>query len=211
MSYRALTPRETDTLKELCNIGAGHGATALSQMVGKPIMLTVPSVSVLPFKDVARAAGGAEKPVIGLFMRIYGDTKGHILLLLSQKSAAAFMQLLTGQAPPQAFYGEFHLDPMPQSMLKELGNIVASSFLSTLGQTLNVHMVPGVPGFAYDMAGAVLDTLLIELGEAGDTALMVETEFREPAGALEGHFFLIPDPRSLEVIMNAVSGMGGAP
>ncbi|MEP7066466.1 MAG: chemotaxis protein CheC, partial [Gemmatimonadota bacterium] len=33
---------ELDALRETANIGAGHAATALSQMTGNTIMITVP-------------------------------------------------------------------------------------------------------------------------------------------------------------------------
>jgi len=62
---------------------------------------------------------------------------------------------------------------------------------------------------AYDMAGAVVDSVLIELSQAGDLALMVETEFHgvaPGAEAIKGHFFLLPDPDTLGFILDAVGG-----
>ncbi len=208
MSYRELSPVEVDALRELSNIGAGHAATALSQMLGRAITLKVPSVRSLPFKDVPATVGGAEMPVVGLFMRIYGDTKGNILLTLPQESVAALIGSLTGKAPDEKmFREELHLEIMQESVLKEIGNILAGAFLSTLSQALKINLVPSVPGLAYDMAGAVLDALFIELGQVGDTALLVETEFLELSKEVQGHFFLIPDPQSLEVILGAMAKM----
>ena len=38
-------------------------------------------------------------------------------------------------------------------------------------------LIPSVPMLAYDMAGAVVDYVLIDLSKAGDLAMMVETDF----------------------------------
>ena len=60
---RALTAVQRDALREVANIGAGHAATALSQMTGSPIMISVPLVHVAPLEAVSlrgtagRAAG----------------------------------------------------------------------------------------------------------------------------------------------------------
>lgn len=45
---RDLKELQFDALKEVANIGAGHAATALSQMTNKKIMISVPEVTVTP-------------------------------------------------------------------------------------------------------------------------------------------------------------------
>jgi chemotaxis protein CheC len=43
---------QLDALREVANIGAGHAATALSQMTGHTIMISVPKLTVALLKDV---------------------------------------------------------------------------------------------------------------------------------------------------------------
>jgi len=40
-----LTDEQKDALSEVGNIGAGHAATALSQLIKKKVMISVPSLS----------------------------------------------------------------------------------------------------------------------------------------------------------------------
>ena len=57
------------------------------------------------------------------------------------------------------------------------------------------------------MAGAVVDYVLIDLSRSGDWALMVETDFSGVFGqknSITGHFFLLPDPATLDVFLAAV-------
>ncbi len=82
--------------------------------------------------------------------------------------------------------------------------ILAASYLNAISQMLKMVLIPSVPGLAYDMAGAVLDYILIELSQEGETALLIETEFVSES-RIKGHFFLLPDPESLRLILNAFS------
>ena len=51
---RGLKELQLDALREVANIGAGHAATALSQMTNRTIMIAVPEVNV-------RAARGGHR------------------------------------------------------------------------------------------------------------------------------------------------------
>jgi len=55
-----------------------------------------------------------------------------------------------------------------------------------------------------DMAGAILSVVLVQLGQMGDHALVIETEFLSEDDGIKGHFFLVPDPGSLDTILGAV-------
>ena len=58
-----LTDRERDALRETANIGAGHAATALSQMTGRKIMITVPTVTIASLEDVPSRIEETEEPM----------------------------------------------------------------------------------------------------------------------------------------------------
>ena len=92
-------------------------------------------------------------------------------------------------------------------MLCEIGNILAGSYLSSLADFTKLQMQPSVPVVAHDMAGAILRYGIMQYGEMGDSALLIETSFLEDCQTLEGHFFLIPDPNSFETIFRAL-GVG---
>ena len=68
----------------------------------------------------------------------------------------------------------------------------------------NISLLPTIPALAMDMAGAILSVVLIQLGQMGDHALVIETEFNTDDEGIKGHFFLVPDPGSLETILSAV-------
>ena len=204
MPFRELNNVQLDTLKEISNIGMGHAATALSQMIGQTVYLRVPQVTITEISQVPDHLGGAEKMMVGITLQILGDARGSIMLLFPRDSAHRLLCSLLGQQGKKLIMNE-----MTVSALKEVGNILASAYLSALGNLLNMTLIPSVPLLAYDMAGAVVDYVLIELSQSSDLALMVETDFTGEPGqdfVIKGHFFLLPDPATLDIFLNAVGG-----
>jgi chemotaxis protein CheC len=92
--------------------------------------------------------------------------------------------------------------------MRETGNILTSAFLSAINKLAGLSLIPSVPGYARDMAGSILDLVLIELSRLADTALVVETVFGEQGAGIRGHFFLLPDPQTLEAMIRAVERAG---
>lgn len=200
MPVQRLTPLHLDALKELSNIGCGHAATALSQLLHRRIAIRVPRVTVTAFKDVAEGLGGAEAPVAAVALRMSGDAAGHVLLLLAPRAAQRLAGALT--------HGPGELADLEQtlsrSVLQEVGNVLASAYLNALGGLTRLVLLPSVPIFACDMVGALVDAALIEQSEAADLALVMETTFDADGESLAGQLLLLPHPESLEQIFRAI-------
>ncbi|RIX51804.1 chemotaxis protein CheC [Paenibacillus nanensis] len=191
---------ELDVLKEVGNIGAGNAATALSKLLDKPVDMGVPKVSLLPFEEVAERVGGSEQIVLAVFLRVEGEAPGNMFFILGEEAAKRMLnQLMSMNHVEDEGYSELEL-----SALCEIGNILAGSYLSSLADFTQLSMVPSVPSIALDMAGAILSYGLMQYGEMGDSAMLIETTFIEDYQSLEGHFFLIPDPDSFNKIFKAL-------
>ncbi len=200
--FEKIDESRLDILREICSIGAGHAATALSQLTGRRIELEVPRVLFTKVQEVPRIAGGAETVVDGLYFRILGDARGVILMIFPEESGREIVRLVLGnqEAMPE--------DALSISAMREIGNILTSAFLSAIGQLAGLSLIPSVPGYARDMAGSILDLVLIELSRLEDTALVIETVFREAGEGIRGHFFLLPDPHTLEATLKAAERAG---
>jgi chemotaxis protein CheC len=204
MRFTALSDRHTDLLGEVSNIGVGHAATALSRMIGWEVGMRVPRVAITPLGEVADVVGGPEHVVAAVYCQFMGEIAGHILLLFPRRSVDRLIErLLGGPAPSEREWNE-----RSTSSIREIGNILASTYLNTLGAMLRMTLIPTVPAIAYDMAGAIVDGLLIEQGIASDLALLIDTEFFEKGDRINGHFFLVPDPESVSLV---ISRLGADP
>ena len=93
------------------------------------------------------------------------------------------------------------------SALKEIGNILTSSYLSALSALTGLTIKPDVPALAIDMAGAILSVPAIEFGKTTDTVLYIETEFIEGKDRVIGDFFLVPDTESYIRLLDTLGAM----
>jgi chemotaxis protein CheC len=192
---------QLDALREIGNVGAGNAATALSQMVGRRVDMSVTKVLVLPTNAIAGFLGGLEQNVAAVHMPIYGEVCGISLVFFPLGRINELCGMLIGKEEKDPF----HLSELGQSAIKELGSILTGSYLSALFRFVHIQMIHGVPGLALDMAQAVLDTVLVELEQREEIAIVIETEFLENGKQLTGSFFLLPEAGSLKKLFIAFS------
>jgi chemotaxis protein CheC len=195
---------ELDVLKEIGNIGSGNAATALAKMLNRKVDMDVPRAKILEFKEVSDTLGGAEIPVVGILLKVSGDLTGNIMFILQQHAARMLVNMLMGRT--SGIDEEF--SEIEISALKEIGNILAGSYLSALSALTNLKIVPSIPDMAMDMAGAILSVPAIEFGKVGDTVLYIETEFSEGSEKVVGDFFLVPDVDTYDVLLKALGVIG---
>src|SRR5213595_1258215 len=91
---KTLKPVQVDALREVANIGAGHAATALSQMTGSTIMISVPTITVAPLEEVPPAIAAPEEPVAAVLMNMLGDLTGRTLLVFPASTAQRLSELM---------------------------------------------------------------------------------------------------------------------
>ena len=199
---RDLEPLQFDALREVANIGAGHAATALSQMVDRKIMISVPTVSVTPLEEVAAVLVDPDDVIAAILMQMMGDLTGRTLLMLPAKQAHTLCDLIMRR--PVGTTKE--LGEMEESGLKEVGNILSSAYLNALSDFMGMMLVPSVPSLVVDYAAAVLTTTYLTFGSDRDFVLCVETKFHfeEAHEQISAHFLLLPDLASLRAIFDAI-------
>jgi chemotaxis protein CheC len=197
---RNLTPHQLDALREVANIGAGHAATALSHMVGQPIMISVPRVNVAPLEEVPNQIASGEEPVAAVLMRMMGDLTGLTLLVFPKESALQLAGLMMRRPTTE-------LGMIEQSAIKEAGNILGSAYMNALAEFMGMILMPSPPSLAVDLSDAVLSSSYVEVSAGGDMYVFcVESEFLLQDGhtKVRGLFLLLPDAASLAAILRAI-------
>ena len=189
-----------DILKEIGNIGAGNATTALAQLLNTKVDMKVPHVALLEFSEVGEAMGGEEQLMAGIYQMVEGDITGSIMFLLEESSARTLISKLMG-TPELDNIGDF--GEMEISALKEIGNIITGSYLSSLSMLTNLKIISSIPAISIDMCGAILSVPAIEFGALGDKILYIQTEFSDDM-KLDGYFVLVPDLDSYDKILTSL-------
>ena len=202
---RSLKAIQLDALREVANIGAGHAATALSQMIGGTIMISVPTINISRLEDVPPQVSGPEEPVAAVLMHMLGDLTGRTLLVFPRQTAVRLTELMMHRAAPDE-EDEGEMSEMAQSAIKEAGNILSSAYMNALSKFMGLMLLPSPPSLAIDMSTAVLTTAYLQFGSERDYVFCIESEFMmtDTSERLRGFFLLIPDPDSLAKILRVV-------
>jgi len=190
-----VTNFEKDQLSEVVNIGAGNASVALSQMIGENVLITVPEIFVDTVEQAIARLGDPERVRTVILLKVLGDAPGTMLLIFSPESALNLAALLTKTQKKN------RLDELDRSALREVGNILSGAAMAALSRFLGMYIVQSVPDAATDMLGAVVDSVLAEIGLGSDTVLIFKVRFTVEGKDVEAQLFFLFDPHSTKKIL----------
>jgi len=194
---------EFDVLKEISNIGAGNATTAISTMMNLKVDMQVPVIKFLEFKELAEVIGGAENVVVGILLALQTDIDGMMMFIMEKKAAEGIVDNILGGGSGEPD-GTKEFSEMDLSVLQELGNIIAGSYLSAISSLTGMCITSSVPYLSIDMAGAILSVPAIEYGKVSDKALLIQSEFGDKSLTVDGYFILIPTLDAFEKIFKSL-------
>ena len=188
-----------DVLKEIGNIGAGNATTAMAGILGTSLEMMVPKVGLIEASKLSDAICPEEETIVGIFLEVKNDIEGSMMFLMKMPAAHYLVNKLMMR--DQSYQEPF--DEMDLSAMKEIGNIIAGSYLSALSTMTNLKILPSIPYIAVDMAAAILSVPAIQFGQYGDNALFIETEFGDDV-IMDGYFILMPEPDSYHKLLSSL-------
>ena len=197
MTLGSLTEMQLDALREVGSIGAGHAATALSQMVDRPVGLQVPTIEVIDIRQVPYVFGGPEQLVCAVYARLTGDIGGGVLFFVSEESALSLVALLRGR--PTGTTDSLGVDE--EAMLGHAAWILITAYLSAIGRMAQIDVAPAAPALVCDMAGAILQTVVVDVDMCAEHAVLVRTAFLNEQDKVDAALFFLPNPDSLGVLL----------
>jgi chemotaxis protein CheC len=196
---------EKDILAEIGNMCVGNATTALAQILGKRIELELPNVSVINVDKLhVYLRVEPEEPILGIHMQILGGAKGNALMIFPRKDAFKLVDVLMG--PFQQDIG--NLTEIGISALKEVGNIVVSSYLSALSAFTGISSFPSTVTLSSGATKSLMNLAFVGLKpEECVETILVEAVFKESKRNLEGNFFIVFDASSIHMILKKAKSM----
>ena len=199
ISLKEVNEKYFDVLKEIGNIGAGNATTAIANMLNMRMDMSVPKVEFLPVETLGTAIGAEDEIIVGIMLGVEMDIDGSMMFLMDEPSAHHIINRLMMR--PDDYSEPF--DDMDLSAIKEVGNIIAGSYLSAISGLTGLTISPTVPFVAVDMAASILSVPAVQFGIMGENALIIETQFSDEVG-INGYFILMPEEASYSKILGAL-------
>jgi chemotaxis protein CheY-P-specific phosphatase CheC len=162
--------------------------------LGTTINLEAPKAELLRFLDLdARLAEERMFAVLRVYVR--GDIPGHLVVLFDREDALAFVRMFLRRVT-----GDLQ-ETVVETTLKELANIVASSYLDALIRLTDANMLPSVPVISYGSMRAALEAFT-PAAPKGDV-FFVESTFVDCGAKISGTVMFVPDTGAMEPLLAA--------
>ena len=190
------TDMQRSALIEVANIGSGHAATALSQLLGQPVDIRYNEALLATLAEAADRLGAyAERSAV--VDTPVADDGGRVLLLLNEASAAGLCSLLDTSLETD----------MGQSALSEVGNILAGSFLGAIVEMTGLELEPEPPEVEVDVLGAVVERRLNADAAPDDPTILMRSTLTVATSDAEFTFLFVPQFAAVRSLLDSL-GVG---
>jgi chemotaxis protein CheC len=201
-----LSEARRDVLTELINVGLGHAAGVLHDMISRPVRLEVPQVDLLTRQEIelgfTRRFG---ERISSVSLDFSGGFSGKATLVLPDASVTKLVAALHGlEWDPRGEVPPLPEEADPVGDLQEIGNVLINSVIGALSNSFKQQLEYSVPmavrHTVHDLVSGGLDSAL-------DRVLVATTDFTIENLQLDGSITLLFQVGSVEKLMEALDSI----
>ncbi|SEQ09731.1 CheC, inhibitor of MCP methylation [Devosia sp. YR412] len=185
---------ERDALTELVNIGVSRAAASLRKMVGKQVLLSVPSVEVVTKEAAAALIGQRESDdLVAIRQEFGGAFSGKALLIFPEDNSLELVRAIVGDEVDAT-----EVASLKDEALAETGNVILNGCLGTIANMLNQSLQMSLPKVMYGDG-----KVLFDVGLEPDTdglVLFLYINFSVRDRNIRGYIAMIMDLPSLGML-----------
>lgn len=186
---------DSGILLELGSIGAGHAATALSDVLQQPIQIEVPKIHTMPAHLIPNFYNKHDMPAIAVYLQLTEKLGCDILLMYELTEAKKIAAMMTMASSIE------ELDPtMETSAIHELANILIGSFLTAISDFIRTTLLPTTPQSVVDTFDAIIDSFLIKQSMLSEDAMIFETRFKRQGEDAKCMLMIFPSKELKEML-----------
>ena len=194
----SLNALELDALREAATIGAGHAATALSQLTRQTVRLRVPQVAITTPAELRNQLNLKGEPYVAVAMGLLGDVAGQTVQIYPHASIGRLSALLLDVEDADSSAEVEDLNELQQSTLTEVSNIIVGAYLDALSRFIPLLMFMSTPTIWVRDLGPVL-------GHAGsDELICFHTDLELGHEHFSATFLLMPTSESINTMLRAL-------
>ena len=192
-----LSELQHDALVEIFNIGVGHAARSMSDIVNEEVTMSVPSITFVNRADAAEMLGNKDGTrVCGVSQHYEGAFQTEAILMFPEDKSLDIVRLMVGESVPLK-----ELTEMEQEALSEIGNIILNSCVGTLANIFAQELSGSLPEYHVGTS----EEILTATGGQGDTVvLMLHIDFILEKHQIHGYVAFILDLTALQDLQDQV-------
>ncbi|PWF54775.1 chemotaxis protein CheC [Massilia glaciei] len=185
-----LSELQHDALVEIFNIGVGHAARAMSEIVNEEVTMSVPSITFLNRAEAAAMLGNKDSArVCGVSQHYEGAFATEAILMFPEDKSLDIVRLMVGEAVPFK-----ELTEMEQEAMSEIGNIILNACVGTLANIFNQELRGSLPQYHVGTSEQILGA---SGGHAESVVLMLHIDFILEKHQIHGYVAFILDLTAL--------------
>lgn len=186
-----LSDLERDALAEVVNIGVGRAAASLRKMVGRQVMLAVPSVEIVTPAGAAALIGQREnEDLVAVRQAFDGAFSGRALLIFPETKSLELVRAVVGDEMSAEEVCELEVEA-----LAETGNVILNNCLGTMANMLQRSLKMSLPEV---VRGSGDDLFRDEtVSEQGGLVLFLYINFTVRDQDIRGYIAMLMDLPSL--------------
>ncbi|MBF0124344.1 MAG: hypothetical protein HQL60_03280 [Magnetococcales bacterium] len=148
-----LSELEEDALKEFFNMGLGMAADSLSRMVDNEVLLSLPQLKVVSYKEAIRLLlSNNEDKLVAVRQNFTGELTGTALLIFPGAESLELVRTLLNEQMPLEVLME-----LEQETLLDVGNVILNAFLESFTQMMSIEFEFGSAEFLKGSSQFLLD------------------------------------------------------
>ena len=182
-------------LREMAETGAETASESVSAMTGIATGVDITHLSFVPVEDVP--AELATKPYVGVVLETEGALGGYLLVLFDEASAREVAAaLIPGTDEVTTFEGP------ARSAMKEIGNVMTSSFIDGWANVLDATIDISPPQFVHDVGPAVAESVVARLGRTQPFAFLFDATLQADDREFDCEIYALPDETDLRTALD---------
>ncbi|UPW00435.1 chemotaxis protein CheC [Halorussus gelatinilyticus] len=185
------------TLREMAEAGAATASETVSAMTGIGTDVDITHLSFVPIEDVP--AELADRPYVGVVLRTEGALGGYVLVLFDEASAREVAAALVPGTDEVTTFNE-----QAQSAMKEIGNVMTSSFIDGWANVLDATIDISPPQFVHDAGPAVAESVVARLGRTQSFAFLFDATLRADDREFDCGIYALPDETDLRTALEDI-------
>lgn len=202
-SYEEMNMMQLDAVGEVGSIGTAHAATALSQMLGETLKMSVPNIQISGYNETIARMGNPEELVTGVMVLMEGGLNGMMLYIQRVELINLMMEHLFQKGVSDlCTMGE-----LEKSALLEIGNIMISSYVNAISSLTGITIGLTVPAFTVNMLGGILAVPMVEMAYETDKLMTIECSFIYRGKKLRSNLLMVPEVEGLNLLLEKL-GVG---